>query len=303
MWQRLSRLARGHRRVERQLERMETTQAQGLALLLSRLNQARQQGDVRGVERVSRELERFLQAAALSNELPERIDALFQDGPGRGQFRPREMSGEAPGPDDLQGGASPAPPEAAQGEALYWISSATLAEAFAYLTQRGPHNGGGEPEWMLAVTGLRVGAMRTLEHLVEIRMSSQSFSQAAFDMADFVRVAIQLYDQGMALHAIFHSHRFAGPPTPSSTDDHLQETLEQGGYPAIQAVFSEDGYVRFFARQRAFQVQVFGKGVEAIHGNKELYRIVHFGTLPHPSLATDRRSAPALRSLPAAARR
>ena len=155
---------------------------------------------------------------------------------------------------------------------------------------------------MLAVTGLKRDHMLTLEHLIEVRLATQSGGQASFDMQDFTRVAVSLHEHGQALHAIFHSHRFSGPTHPSGTDDHLQRILEEGGYPAIQAVFSEDGYVRFFARQRQFAVEVHGKGVERVE--KYLYRIIHFSTLPHPALATQGATrGDSLRSLPARAGR
>lgn len=166
---------------------------------------------------------------------------------------------------------------------LYWISSTTLAAAYAYLTRRLPEGAEQEPEWMLAATGLRLpDGGRTLEQLIEIRLARQSGAVAAFDMQDFTRAALVLYEHGQALQAVFHSHRFAGPPAPSGTDWRLAEVLE-GAYPAVQAVFSEDGYVRFFGR-RAFAVRVFGKGVEQHGADSKLFRIVERSTLADPSL-------------------
>ena len=164
---------------------------------------------------------------------------------------------------------------------VYWVSSAVLAEAYGYLTQRLPE-ANQEPEWMLAVSGLRQGKERfTLEKLIEVGLSLQTPGNASFNMQDFARIAITLSQHGQALHAIFHSHRLRGPQRPSATDWRLQEMLDQAGYPAIQAVFSEDGYVRFFARKQ-FIVEVYGKGVEHLHADKHLYRITNFRTLPNP---------------------
>jgi hypothetical protein len=103
-------------------------------------------------------------------------------------------------------------------------------------------------------------------------------------MQDFAVNAITLHEHGQALHAIFHSHPFPGRPTPSGVDWRLQEVLDKGGYPAIQAVFSQDGYIRFFAK-RPFVVTVFGTGVECVDQDNFLYRLMHFGTLPHPGNA------------------
>lgn len=183
----------------------------------------------------------------------------------------------------------------------YVISTATLAEAHAYLTQhrRGAHP---EPEYMLAVTGILVDDVRTLERLIEVKMNHQSAGQASFDMQAFLKIALMLYEHGQHLHAILHSHRFAGPPAPSGTDTRLQCILEEGGYPAIQAVFSEDGWVRFFANDRQFTIEIHGTGAEAIDGQPNTFRIVQFDTLPHPAVAAAARGrGGSLRSLQARA--
>lgn len=161
---------------------------------------------------------------------------------------------------------------------VYCVSSMFLHECYQYLIRSKP-GAGGEPEWMLAVTGLRIGHFLTLEHRLEFKLSNQSLAQASADMKEFTKLMIDLSEFGQALHAIFHSHRLAGPPSPSGIDMHLQETLEQASYPAIQAVFSEDGYIRFFARNRPFEVLVYGKGVDK-HG-RFLYRLNQIGKVHH----------------------
>lgn len=248
---------RWQRRAERELQRLEATSLEGIALRLAWLNRAQRAGSVPDVLHHQAELERLCQATEALPALRDRV---------------RKALGQ------------PEPPPAPAFD-TYWISSATLAEAYRFLTQRLPALGQ-EPEWMLAVTGLKNGCVRTLEHLIEVKLATQSAGQASFDMQDFTRIAVSLHEHGQALHAIFHSHRFSGPPHPSGIDDRLQRLLEEGGYPAIQAVFSEDGYVRFFARRRPFAVEVHGKGVTCLDRERFLYRIVHFSTLPHPSLAS-----------------
>lgn len=242
-------------RINRELAALEPARAEGIAWLLDRLNRALWDGDAEAVVRCREELEQFLQAARAMPELPALVQAALTPA---------------------------APPGPVEEMPTYCITSATLAQAHAYLTRHLPGSNQ-EPEWMLAVTGLRRGQVRTLEHLIEVQLASQSPGQASFDMQDFTRIAVSLHEHGQALHAIFHSHRFSGPPSPSGTDDRLQRVLEEGGYPAIQAVFSEDGYVRFFARRREFAVEVYGKGVKKV--DRTLYRIVHFSPLPHPTPA------------------
>lgn len=198
--------------------------------------------------------------------------------------------------------ATPAPPaggESSPKTHRYVISSVTLAEAYAYLTQHRP-GAHPEPEYMLAVTGILVDSVRTLERLIEVKMSHQSSGRASFDIQAFMKIALTLYEHGQHLHAVFHSHRFAGPPAPSGTDTRLQGILEEGGYPAIQAVFSEDGWVRFFANNRHFAVEIHGTGARAIDGHPNTFRIVQFDSLPHPAFAAAARGrGDSLRSLQA----
>lgn len=289
---------RWHKLATKEIQYLEENRARGMVQRLRALNDAERTGNVELIETAILDLERFMQASAQVNDLQPRIQAAFPSSEILASPSRREPASKV---------TDPSPTMVVHpigGPDTYWISSATLAAAYAYLTQDGPVGQGSEPEWMLAVTGLRLGAVRTLEHLICVKLASQSFGQASFDMADFTRVAIDLYEHGLALHAIFHSHRFDGPPSPSGTDYRLQDTLEQGGYPAIQAVFSDDGYVRFFARQRPFAVQVFGKGAQSVDGHANLYRIVHFSALPDAAINTHSVGhSDRLRSLFAPARR
>ena len=161
---------------------------------------------------------------------------------------------------------------------IYCISSMVLHECHRYLMQKKPGMNE-EPEWMLAVTGLHIRPFLTLEHWLEFKLSLQSPARAAADMTEFTKLMLKLDEFGQALHAIFHSHRFNGPPSPSGTDLNLQETLEQASYPAIQAVFSQDGYVRFFACDRPFEVLIYGREVQ--RHERFLYRINQIGEISH----------------------
>lgn len=162
----------------------------------------------------------------------------------------------------------------------YIVSPATLLDGYKLLTQHQPGSSQ-EPEWMLAVTGVKQRNLRSMERLIDVKLAQQSAVRAGFDMQDFARIAITLHEQGLSLHSIWHSHRFSGPPIPSEVDWRLQQILDQGGYPAIQAVFSEDSYVRFFA-SRPFEITISGTGVECVDQETHLYRITIGSTLPQP---------------------
>lgn len=244
--------------VTRKRVALQRAERRGMARMMDPLQRALAEADAQGIQFYGNHLAEYLQVL-------KTVAPVFADLSSSMPFEPIPRLPQLP--------LAPALP-------TYIVSPATLAEAYAYLTQQRPDEGQ-EPEWMLAVTGVQHNDLRTLEHLIQIKLAQQSAVTATFDMQDFARVAITLHEQGLALHAIFHSHRFRGQPQPSMVDWRLQEVLDQGGYPAIQAVFSEDGYVRFFA-QRPFAVRVSGKGVDCVDQETALYRLTHFGLLPHP---------------------
>ncbi len=244
--------------VTREMAALQRAQQKGLVRMLDPVKRAYEQADALGIQFYSEQLERYLQVVQ--------------------KFQPLLTTVPLPVPTTSAPVETVQPPLTTQPQVpLYIVSPLTLATAYAQLRRHHPGTQE-EPEWMLAVTGVKHEQMRTLEQLIEVKLAKQSAVTAAFDMQDFTRIATTLYEKSQALHAIFHSHRFRGQPQPSPVDWRLQEILDQGRYPAIQAVFSEDGYVRFFAR-RPFTVVVSGKGVDCVDPNTFLYRITHFGTL------------------------
>jgi hypothetical protein len=49
---------------------------------------------------------------------------------------------------------------------------------------------------------------------------------------------------------------------PSGIDQRFQQRLETAGYVAVAAIFSRDGYVRFFRLDHNFSLEIHGTGVE-----------------------------------------
>jgi len=274
--------ARWRDRVAGRAHALPHSHAQGVEWLLAQLNDALRDGNPARVANLSERLARFLAESALAHERAAAAQASCFPLPA--SLPP--ASGALSQAETLR---APAVPLLTDGPGQtsqiyrYDISSTTLAEAHAYLTQRLPGRRT-EPEFMLAVTGIEVDGVRTLERLIEVKMDHQSFGQASFDMGAFTKIALALYEHDQHLHAVFHSHRFGGVPAPSGTDTRLQDILEEA-YPAIQAVFSEDGYVRFFANKRRFAIEIHGTGVRPVDGHPNTFRIVQFSTLPHPAIA------------------
>ncbi len=148
---------------------------------------------------------------------------------------------------------------------LYVVSSIFIKECYRFLTQ-------GEPEWMYAVTGIHFGYIYTLERILKIEANHQSISGVISNPNSVAEALLYLQEHGHCLHAVFHSHRFRGIPFPSTIDRALQTRLDAGNYPAIQAIFSEDGYVRFFSGIKEFEIVVYGKGVEKVY--ERVYKII-----------------------------
>jgi hypothetical protein len=160
---------------------------------------------------------------------------------------------------------------------LYITSSLFLRDCYAYLIRGNQvgrrHNTANEPEWACAVTGLRIGQVRTLEQLLPVKIAYQSVGGVRLTVEGLQQVLFSLHGFGHALHAVFHSHRMHGPDgaQPSTIDLRTQEHVLEPAYLAIQAVFTEDGYVHFFAFKRDFEVEIYGKGVERVED--KLYRL------------------------------
>jgi hypothetical protein len=141
----------------------------------------------------------------------------------------------------------------------YLVGSLFLQDSYQRLN-RGPE------EHLFFVSGLRVGKLLTLDHICEFKVESASRVHARGDISSSHLTLINLDNLGHRLHALFHKHpgKGIGATFPSSTDIQTQERMERGGYPVIGAVFSEDGYIRFFSAKRQFMVNIYGKGVNRV---------------------------------------
>lgn len=151
----------------------------------------------------------------------------------------------------------PKPVLSKDGEITYRVGSWFLNDCHKFLTQK-------EPEWMHYVTGLNVSGVRTLDRMVAFKLEKQSAGYVKGDEEATRDALWDLTEFGHALHGVFHSHRMRGLPTPSGIDIAHQERLERGRYPVVSAIFSEDGYIRFFTLKQPFNVEIYGKGVDEV---------------------------------------
>lgn len=139
---------------------------------------------------------------------------------------------------------------------LYLVSTLFLREAYSALVRD-------SCEEMHFVTGSEFGHGRVLERLVSFEKARRSVSSVAGEPTSTHKALIGLEEQGHRLIAWMHSHpgQGAAATSPSEIDFGHQARLEQGGYPAIGAIFSRDGWVRFFSNDAPFVVEIFGRGV------------------------------------------
>lgn len=148
----------------------------------------------------------------------------------------------------------------------YLISSLYLMDSFALLNKD-------EVESLHFVTGPEVGETKVMDKIVDLKLEKQSMVYAKADTEAIRETLIYLTDYGYKLWACIHIHpgSGAGSTYPSGTDKTLDRLLLKGGYDCIGAIFSRDGFVRFFS-SKEFEVNIYGNGVEKI--DEKLYRLV-----------------------------
>ena len=154
----------------------------------------------------------------------------------------------------------------------YRTGSLFIKECAQYLTS--------SPEEVIhLVSGIELEKDSFLLDRLEKVEYQASMVGAKADVKDLFKKLINLDEKyGHLLLAVFHSHPFGGVAgtCPSGIDRNLQGNLEESGYKTIQAVFSRDGYVRFFSNKLNFEIEVYGKGVEKIseRENEKVFKLI-----------------------------
>ncbi len=154
-----------------------------------------------------------------------------------------------------------------RGTAVYLVSTDLLLNAYRVLTRT-------RNEHLVYATGPEDGKrLFALTRLVHFKLIDQSVAHAAPEPASQTAALLELDQRDERLLAVMHSHPGRGPRStvPSADDMATQSGLERMGYPAIGAVFSRDGFVRFFSANRRFRVEVSGAGKR--HIEDSLFRL------------------------------
>lgn len=166
-------------------------------------------------------------------------------------------------------------PVRANGRIRFVVDSLFLAGAKRFLVGNHPDQMSGVRERFHYCCGPQVDAHTyALTQLVPVAFAEQSAVHLRVEDSSNIAALAALDRWGMPLVAHFHSHPGRGPDAtfPSGTDRRFQERLERGSHIAIGAIFSQDGFVRFFAGDESrFEVSVFGNQIKEIGTN--VYKI------------------------------
>jgi hypothetical protein len=137
------------------------------------------------------------------------------------------------------------------------VSSMFLEQCFRDLTADAN-------EQFFFITGAEVDGVGVLDQKVEFMHQKRTMLGVTGNMSATHKLLIRLEQFGHRLLGHFHSHPGVGisATQPSGTDENFQRRLETAGYPTVAAIFSRDGYVRFFRLMDEFELVVHGDGIE-----------------------------------------
>ncbi len=150
----------------------------------------------------------------------------------------------------------------------YLISSLFLYDCFKKLTAD-------REEQFFFVTGTEIGGTRILDQPAEFEHQKRTETGVTGDIRSTHKALIRLEQFGHRLLATFHSHPTNGPSStrPSKIDENFQRRLESAGHSAIMAIFSRDGFIRFFRLDVKPTIEIYGKGVELHDADNTIYRL------------------------------
>lgn len=151
------------------------------------------------------------------------------------------------------------------------VSSLFLEQCFRDLTKD-------LREEFFFITGAEVDGVGVLDQKVEFTHQQRTVMGVTGNMGATHKLLIRLEQFGHRLLGHFHSHPGVGlsATLPSGTDESFQRRLETAGYPTVAAIFSRDGFVRFFRLENEFELAVHGEGVE--HLGQHAYRLANVDT-------------------------
>jgi hypothetical protein len=157
------------------------------------------------------------------------------------------------------------------------------------------HQGSPTEERQFLISGIPRGENAyDLDLLIPVKLVKASATRVEADLTDLFATLHKLDKfYGLLLLGIIHSHLWTGrgAVNPSGTDRRLQKTLEESGYPTVQAIFSKDAFCGFFTNTVPFTLQIEGKGFEEVETH-ETQTVVRLHTVPQLSDQTVQTETP-----------
>ena len=136
-------------------------------------------------------------------------------------------------------------------------------------------------ESFVYVTGLQFDSRTfVLTHLIPVAFDEQTSGGVRVNDASNSAALAMLDAAGLPLVCHLHSHPSTGidATQPSGIDRAYQARLERGGHVAIGGIFSQDGYLRFFAGDpNRFVVRIHGKGIVEVEQHVFKLDLAHRG--------------------------
>ena len=141
----------------------------------------------------------------------------------------------------------------------YIMSSLLILNCFEYLDLT-------EAESLLYASGFEIDRNTLIiDRLVQVDMAMQNSCYVNAETRSSHQALVKMEKYGQRLFGLFHIHpgNGEGAAFPSMLDLMTMDKFETAGYQTIGAVFSRDGWIRFFStNNKKYKVKVIGTGVE-----------------------------------------
>jgi len=169
--------------------------------------------------------------------------------------------------DKFNGSARTGQPGSIDRPLIFIVSTRLLVESYRYLSKDRQN------ESLVDISGIKLDSMIFAERLEALEHDRRNPVYAKSNLSSAFKTLMKIDKYGGLLAAVFHIHPGTGSEAirPSSIDLHDQNRREKVGMKAIGAIFSRDGYVRFFSNDLKFSVKIIGKGV--IQHGRYLYQL------------------------------
>ncbi|MBU2481837.1 MAG: hypothetical protein KJ760_12165, partial [Proteobacteria bacterium] len=129
-------------------------------------------------------------------------------------------------------------------------------------------------ESLVDISGIQLDEnLIIMERMEYLQHDTQTSVYARSNLISTYKTLMKIDTYGGLLTGVFHIHPGKGPESirPSVTDINDQMRREKVGMKAIGAIFSRDGFFRFFSKELGINIEIVGKGVKK--HDRHLYQL------------------------------